>query len=396
MCEGTFQLSTLSNAIAVWILIIAVAAATDPQAVGFVRISGLCGAKLLHVNSNKLALAVQSDISAILLNASTSSRDLHVEMTSTSPEFEEHTGNARFSFLVGSTTATISPAVVLQWSSYLADLARRQASTGVFPSLSTLYRTVLTLVVSPDGGAYCNETSNVTLTIVSGACTLEASSPGSDSDQCGPFSCYGFAMVALLCFLILATGIFIYCCTRWRRKAHAPVDNTSDNSSDHPKTMAVNVGGNAQDDDDPFSDFEEDIHPPVADSHVASRQSGTPRVVHPVSPPRGPMAEGEHRNSTPMRDVVVHPQTAPPSSSRNVSPRRTSVVRIREPHETVSSPIASLSLPQALSGANRLPFRSNPTVRGAPQTSSLKIPQPSMDEEKKQLESQPWIWKHVE
>jgi hypothetical protein len=272
---------------------------------------------------------------------------------------------------------------VLQWSSYLADLARRQSNTSLV-SLASLYQTVSGVNTSSIAN-FCNASAG--LAVVGGACTLQPTATEPQTDQCGPFSCFGFAMVALLCFLVLSTAVLIYCCTRWRSR----VARETCAKPDAP--IAVNVGGGQAAvtddlDDDPFADFDKAQQPKLQSAtSTATVSSVAPKIDVPVSPRRGPIAE----NSIMKRPMAAEGRSVSPS------PRRPSVVRIREPHEAQGDvQKQTVTLPRALSGQN---LNAGQRVEGF--TSSIQPPtpirqQPTMDEEKRQLESQPWIWKHVQ
>ncbi|CUI15146.1 membrane-associated protein, putative [Bodo saltans] len=383
------------------ILSIVISLATgDTRAVGYIGVSGFCDTTVAAIDATMLTTAVSSDMSAILRNASTAAASLNiaVSINSGSPSFDA-LGIARFGFTVDS-TSEITALIALQWSSYLADLSRRQVSEGLFPQLLVLYKATLSAsgTATTSTNVYCNSSNenNVTAVIVSGACTLEATTTAAE-DQCGPFSCFGFAMVAVLCFLVLAVGIALYCCTRWRsRHENSSVKSNSEVGAESDAKISVvvppvNIGGAADDsDDDPFNDFEETkVAPPPRGSVPAPRSSlATP------SPPRGPLAELNREPPSPLRPLTNSSRT----NSRNVSPspRRPSVVKIREPHETVATPpAATVVLPRALSGNNLLNVTTTRVGGPSQPASSPKVAEPSLDEEKRRLESQPWIWKHV-
>jgi hypothetical protein len=372
-------------------------AAGDTRAVGFVRVSGLCDIALAAIDATALTNAVSDDIAAILQNTSTlaATLDMAVSINSGSPSFDA-SSTTRFGFTVDS-SSEITATIALQWSSYLAYLAQREVSQGLFPQLLVLYQSALSAsgAVTASTNLYCNasnESNETAINVVSGACTLEVVATAAE-DQCGPFSCFGFAMVALLCFLVLAVGIALYCCTRWRSRHESastakPGDSQAENNAKIDVAVPpVNIAAD-ESDDDPFNDFDEPKVAPLPRGVPVLRSS----FALP-SPPRGPIAELSREPPSPMRPLTItHPRT----SSRNVSPspRRPSVVKICEPHETVATPPATVVLPRALSGSN-LSSATTAHVPTTHPTLSPKAPERSLDEEKKRLESQPWIWKHV-
>lgn len=347
-------------------LLVSRAVGSAVQVVGYIMIRGVFSALV----ESSVKSALESDLITILRSSGAQGvleQVLITTVTSGSPA-----NRSRFEFHVHSANSLTSDDA-LKMSAALS------AAITVNSSASALNATFI---------AYSQLTSITPSEFVAESSGCSLASRSAEDDSCGPFSCFGFAMAALLVCLVLCTIVGIYCCcVRHGRQRKYPLQQLALNTATDPPP----------EDDDPFAPYD---NIEVQAQHVVAVPV-QPRSAESATSSTNETASSFASASTaPLQLPVV--ALSPPLSPRKAN-RSVSFVHIDEPQRPSTPLSISHSLPAALlnqnsKGFNVMPRNDNSATAQHSTKSSAPRAEASLtiDEERLALERQKWIWEHLE
>lgn len=361
-----------------WLVIVALFLAVkvvhgSGSARGTLWMNSTAAAELVQAYANQygaiLEPALCDDIRAILSNNTIASATVTVTSWNVSGR-----GNAAIAVAItiestGADTVALT-GMVSNWNSALAVASAMQLPLNQSGVL------LKRLMCTPSSGAVtlssCNQSAAAFLTLIRTE-AVAVIGDNAASDGCLGISCFGLAMVCVLCALVfIVAGGTYYCCAVYRGKAESnetvPTTTSTDRDGQHPYTTSNRFKSTSSEESDSDQDpFAVDVAP-VNDDPFGDMTTNTTILRGSIADRRGvpatqlplPIRESGHANSgssntTPTAKV---PKGGWPSTSKGD----------RTP-----------ALPPA---ASRRP-------------SFVTLP-PDMAEERKKLESQSWIWQHLE